>query len=163
MSIRARFVHTNLIAQAWRRLAEFYERVFGCVPVPPERDLSGKWLEDATGIPGARIRGVHLQLPGCGDQGPTLEVFQYNHAKEPQATALNRPGFAHIAFSVDDVDAARDAVVAVGGRTVGELVAVEIPGAGRIEFIYVADPEGNVIELQHWDHRDPHPSPTASR
>ena len=46
MTVDARFVHTNLVARDWRRLARFYERVFGCTPVPPERDLAGQWVED---------------------------------------------------------------------------------------------------------------------
>ncbi len=150
MPIRTRFVHTNLIAQDWRRLVQFYEQAFGCIPVPPERNLSGKWLDDGTGISGAEIHGIHLRLPGCGDEGPTLEVFQYNPQLEPQETEINRPGFAHIAFAVDNVEAARDAVISAGGRVVGDLVSVDIPTAGSITFVYVTDPEGNIIELQRW-------------
>jgi predicted enzyme related to lactoylglutathione lyase len=150
MALRARFVHTNLIARDWRRLAGFYERVFGCTPVPPERNLAGRWLEDATRVPGAEIHGIHLRLPDYGDQGPTLEIFQYNHQRERQGAAVNRPGFAHIAFAVDDVQAAQDAVIAEGGKSLGELVSVDIPGAGTVTFIYVMDPEGNIIELQRW-------------
>jgi len=149
MIVHARFVHTNIVAQDWRRLAGFYQQVFGCTPVPPERNLSGQWLEDATGIPGAEIQGIHLRLPGYGDNGPTLEILQYNDQREKQETAPNRPGFAHIAFAVDDIEAARDAVIAAGGGIVGKLVSVDIPGAGRITFVYVTDPEGNILELQH--------------
>lgn len=145
-----RFVHTNLVARDWRALARFYEQVFGCVPVLPERNLSGRWLEEGTGVPGAEIRGMHLRLPGCGEGGPTLEIFQYNRQEERQPPATNRPGFAHIAFAVDDVEAARDAVIAAGGSDVGRLVSVEIEGAGHITFVYVADPEGNIIELQRF-------------
>ena len=148
--IRARYAHTNLIARDWRRLAAFYERVFGCMPVPPERDLSGEWLEAGTGVPHARIQGVHLRLPGWGDEGPTLEIFQYNHLTDRGKPAVNRPGFAHVAFAVEDVEAARDEVLAAGGKAVGDLVSVEVPGAGRIVFAYVTDLEGNVIELQRW-------------
>jgi catechol 2,3-dioxygenase-like lactoylglutathione lyase family enzyme len=151
--MNARFVHTNLIAQDWRRLTQFYEQVFGCRRVPPERDLHGDWLEVATGVPGAQLRGVHLRLPGFGDGGPTLEIFQYNRQHAPLQTAVNRPGFGHIAFAVDDVPTARDAVLAAGGGTVGEVVSREIPGAGAITFAYVTDPEGNVIELQTWSAR----------
>jgi predicted enzyme related to lactoylglutathione lyase len=150
MTIRAKYVHTNLIAKDWKRLATFYERVFGCIPLLPERDLSGEWLEVATGVPQARIRGVHLRLPGYGDEGPTLEIFQYDRQMDPSNPAVNRPGFAHVAFAVDDVAAARDAVLAAGGGIVWDLVSVEIPGAGQITFAYVTDPEGNVIELQRW-------------
>jgi predicted enzyme related to lactoylglutathione lyase len=60
VTINARFVHTNLVARDWRRLARFYEQVFGCTPVPPERDLSGQWLEDATG------KVVSVEVAGVG-------------------------------------------------------------------------------------------------
>jgi len=152
MPIQARFTHTNLIAQDWKKLATFYEQVFGCIPMPPERDLAGQWLDDATQIPNARIRGMHLRLPGHGDTGPTLEIFQYNQEEERPNTAINRPGFGHIAFAVDDVQAAQVAVVAAGGGALGERVTVDISGAGHITFVYATDPEGNIIELQHWSH-----------
>lgn len=154
MSIQARFCHVNLIARDWERLAAFYEQVFGCTPVPPERCLEGQWLEDSTGVPGARIKGLHLRLPGYGAGGPTLEVFQYSPAQAPVTPAPNRPGLAHLAFAVDDVKAARAAVLAAGGGTIGEIVSVEIPGAGAITFAYVTDPEGNIIEIQRWAHED---------
>jgi len=59
----------------------------------------------------------------------------------------NRLGFGHIAFQVDDVAAARAAVVAGGGSMVGTIETVAIEGAGSITWTYVRDPEGNIIEL----------------
>jgi hypothetical protein len=56
-ALNAKYTHTNLVARDWRRLADFYQEVFGCVPVPPERHLSGRWLEAATSVPNAEIRG----------------------------------------------------------------------------------------------------------
>jgi len=146
----AKYVHTNLVAENWRKLARFYEEVFGCTPVPPERKLAGRWLEDGTGVAGAQIRGIHLRLPGYGEQGPTLEVFQYSPQEDRAETAVNRPGFAHLAFAVSDVRVAREAVIAAGGGTVGKVVTLEVAGAGKVTFAYVTDPEGNVVELQHW-------------
>ena len=86
--VQARYAHTNLIAQDWRALAEFYQRVFGCVPVPPERDLSGPIMEAGTGLPGAHLRGMHLRLPGYGDAGPTLEIFNYSALEQRPATRI---------------------------------------------------------------------------
>jgi predicted enzyme related to lactoylglutathione lyase len=150
MTIAARYVHTNLIARDWRALARFYQDVLGCVPVPPERDLSGTGMDAGTGIPGAHLRGMHLRLPGRGDDGPTLEVFTYDGLLERPPTAVNRPGFGHIAFSVEDVAWARDEVLAAGGKPVGEVVTVTLPGGAQVTWCYVNDPEGNVIELQSW-------------
>ena len=151
MTIQARYVHTNLVAKDWQKLAQFYKDVFGCIPVPPERDLAGPWVDALTAIPGVGIRGVHLRLPGHGTTGPTLEIFQYDPGHQGEDKTVNRPGFAHIAFEVDDVAAAGDAVLAGGGGSVGDLVSLEIPGAGTVTLIYARDPEGNILELQQWD------------
>jgi catechol 2,3-dioxygenase-like lactoylglutathione lyase family enzyme len=129
--IDARFGHVNLVARDWRPLATFYERVFGCVPVPPERDYSGRDLEAATGIPGVRLRGVHLRLPGGGPGGPTLEIYEYEPALPAHPPAANRPGFGHIAFAVPDVHAAREAVLAEGGGAVGEVVTLYLDTCGK--------------------------------
>jgi catechol 2,3-dioxygenase-like lactoylglutathione lyase family enzyme len=146
-----RYAHTNIVARDWERLAAFYERVFGCVPVGPTRDLAGTWLDQATGIPGVRIRGRHLRLPGHGAGGPTLEIFSYEPATPGGPASLpNRPGLGHLAFAVDDVDAACAAVVGAGGSLVGRAASGEVEGAGALRFAYVRDPEGNVIELQRW-------------
>jgi len=146
----ARFVHVSLVARDWRRLAAFYKRVFGCEQVGPERDLSGAWLEDGTGVPGAAIRGVHLRLPGAGSDGPTVEIFRYSELQEGSATSINRPGWAHIAFAVYDVAQARQEILEAGGGEVGEIVTLDVPGAGQVTFAYLTDPEGNIIELQQW-------------
>ena len=86
MAKKARYVHTNVVAHDWQALASFYQRVFGCSVVPPERHFSGAALEAGTAVAGARIDGVHLRLPGHGAAGPTLEVFSY--ARAPSESAL---------------------------------------------------------------------------
>ena len=145
-----KYGHTNLIAKDWKALARFYQEQFGCIPVPPERDFKGRDLERGTGIPGVELRGAHLRLPGHGAEGPTLEIFNYNILKEKPDVAVNRPGFGHIAFVVDDVPSAREAVLAVGGKPVGEVVTLTTATGSKVTWVYVTDPEGNVIELQSW-------------
>jgi catechol 2,3-dioxygenase-like lactoylglutathione lyase family enzyme len=115
-----------------------------------ERDLSGEKLEAGSGIPGAHLRGFHLRLPGYGDNGPTLEIFNYNSLEVRNKTAVNRPGFGHIAFSVDDVETAQKTVLKAGGKAVGEIVTIQLSPAAKVTWCYVTDPEGNIIELQSW-------------
>ena len=151
MPLAARYVHTNLVAADWRRLAEFYEQVFGCIPVPPARDHRGPWLDRLTGLSDARATGMHLRLPGCGADGPTLEIFQYDEGPSRLPTAANRPGFGHIAFAVPDVEDARRQVLQYGGGELGPPQTVDVPAAGRITVVYMTDPEGNIVELQRWE------------
>jgi predicted enzyme related to lactoylglutathione lyase len=146
----ARYVHTNIVAADWRRLVAFYTSVFGCELVPPQRDYAGSDLERGTGVPLAALQGAHLRLPGHGESGPTLEIYQYRKAEPRSRAAANRLGFAHIAFAVDDVATARDSVLAAGGGRVGEIVTLTTADGRRVTWCYVTDPEGNIVELQAW-------------
>lgn len=145
-----RYKHTNIIAKDWRALASFYQDVFDCVPVPPERDLSGSWLDKGTGVENAHLSGVHLRLPGYAGNGPTLEILQYSRNEPRPESIANREGITHIAFEVEDVEQSAKAVLDHGGRKIGEITSAEVDGIGLLTFVYVADPEGNIIELQSW-------------
>jgi catechol 2,3-dioxygenase-like lactoylglutathione lyase family enzyme len=131
-------------------LAHFYIDLFGCELVPPERDFAREKVEALTGLKDAHLRGVHLRLPGYGEAGPTLEIFNYNELAEKPIRAVNRPGFGHIAFAMDDVQMACAAVLAAGGSAVGEVVTLTTSTGGRVTCCYVTDPEGNILELQSW-------------
>lgn len=56
----------------------------------------------------------------------------------------------HIAFAVDDVEAARHEVLRAGGDSVGEVVTLQTTDGRRVTWCYVTDPEGNIVELQSW-------------
>ena len=145
-----KFVHTNLIAKDWKKLAKFYMDVFECEPTRPERDLSGEWIDKMTGIPGVGIKGIHLKLPGF-ENGPTLEIFEYNvTSKTAKNPLINDPGFGHIAFHVSNVEETIDRLITNGGALYGELIEKEIKGIGIIKALYAKDPEGNIIEIQNW-------------
>jgi catechol 2,3-dioxygenase-like lactoylglutathione lyase family enzyme len=144
------FGHVNIIARDWERLSRFYQDVFDCVPVPPKRNLSGAWLDSGTGISNAHLQGEHLRLPGFGDEGPTLEIFTYSQMLEKPEPTANRLGIGHLAFQVPDVQAKLDRVLAHGGKACGKVVSNPVHGKGTITFVYAADPEGNLIELQSW-------------
>ncbi|MBI9048145.1 MAG: VOC family protein [Anaerolineaceae bacterium] len=147
MSIR--YTHTNIIAKDWRSLAEFYVQVFGCKLVLPERDLSGKWIDRLTNFDGCSIKGAHLELPGY-EMGPTLEIFSY----DPEDTAdaaktINRLGYGHLAFHVDDVQAMLNKLLENGGSQYGDLVSQRYADGSLLTVVYACDPEGNIVELQN--------------
>ena len=155
MPIQAKYVHTNLTGRDWRTLARFYCDVFGCVPKPPERDLRGPWLDRLTALDDAHLTGVHLVLPGYGHDGPTLEIFSYDKMTTSSAPVVNESGFGHLAFAVDDVQAALAAVRQHGGGVVGDINTTLVPGVGTLQVVYARDPEGNILELQTWSPTTP--------
>ena len=145
-----RFAHTNLVADDWEKIVAFYCDVFDCEAVGAERDHHGPYVEALTGLKGARIVGVHLRLPGFGEHGPRLEVFQYAENAPPPSRAANLPGFSHIAFQVDDIVKKRQEVLFHGGAELGQIQTIDIPEADRLTLDYLTDPEGIIIELQKW-------------
>ena len=146
-----RYIHTNIIAKDWRKLSAFYQDVFDCVPVHPEKKLSGNWLEHGTGVQKASLEGIHLKLPGYGDKGPTLEIFQYSEMiDKPKPPQANREGYGHLAFQVDDVERILKRIINYGGQPIGVITKHEVAEVGLLTFVYVIDPESNIIELQNW-------------
>lgn len=145
------YTHTNIVSRDWKELSEFYQEVFKCTPIPPQRDLSGDWLSRGTGVLNAHLKGVHLRLPGYGEKGPSLEIYEYAELEPNLYPVANRVGFGHIAFHVDDVQYIYDQVIANGGKAIGEVTVKEVSEVGVLTFVYMRDPEGNIIEIQNWN------------
>jgi len=83
--------------------------------------------------------------------GDTAEAAKANPAAQvvimPKADTDGKDSIAHIIFDVTDIKTVVEAVKAAGGTVVREPVAF---GDTGIVFCFVADPEGNQIELlQH--------------
>ena len=146
------FAHTNIITDNWKELAKFYIDVFECQPIFPERDLMGEWLDKATTIADAHLKGIHLALPCYDGKLPTLEIFQYDSNISCGVPETNRKGFGHIAFRVDNVEFFLEKLLSAGGTAVGDLVKTEVKGAGMQTFVYARDIDGNIIEIQSWEH-----------
>jgi glyoxylase I family protein len=84
------------------------------------------------------VNGYRLELlhrPGSAADKPA----------NPGEAAL-REGYGHMAFDVTDLDTAYDRAVARGARPVMPPGASPEPG---VRMAFVADPEGNLIELLH--------------
>jgi predicted enzyme related to lactoylglutathione lyase len=118
MLLKIKYVHTNIVAKNWEKLADFYIEVFGCSVVPPVRNYKGKDLESAVNIKNVTLNGVHLRLPDYNKTGPTLEIFSYTPPLKKQNRKVNTPGITHLAFEVSDVKLAYKKVIANGGKKV---------------------------------------------
>ena len=146
----AEYGHTNLIARDWRSLSSFYQRVFGCDPVPPERDYSGPALEAGTGVKGSTVKGVHLRLPGHGPNGPALEISCTALPPTHCARRSTAPASGVSQSRYTDVRDAHREVLDAGGSALGEIVRLQTATGTRVTWCYVRDSEGDIIELQSW-------------
>lgn len=94
-----------------------------------EQGLRGAFLISSTGL------ALEL-LERCGsvDPGPAAD----------QPASLLRRGYGHICLRVDDVDAQHARLVAAGGM---ERMSPRTSPEAGVRMSFVADPEGNFIEL----------------
>lgn len=145
-----KFAHTNIVSTNWEELAGFYIKTFNCKVVPPIRKQSGEWLEKGTGLENAKLEGAHLLLPGYGENGPTLEIYQYENIEQQDSISPNKRGFGHIAFEVESVEIVLGNLEKNGGKPFGKITKKVVKNVGEITFVYARDPEGNLIELQSW-------------
>jgi catechol 2,3-dioxygenase-like lactoylglutathione lyase family enzyme len=79
-----------------------------------------------------------------GFDGGALELFEFVGPDMPDwARRRDERRLPHLAMRVDDVDAALERVERAGGRRLWPAPR----SAGGIGNVYVADPDGNVLEL----------------
>jgi glyoxylase I family protein len=143
--IVARLDHAGLAVTGLEAAAAWYCDVFGLVPELALKvdaiDLSIEMLIHPSF--GYRIELLHR--PATGDAHPG------GRPANPAEAAL-RAGYGHVAFDVADLGAAWDRAVARGARPVMPPCPAPEPG---VRMAFVADPEGNLIELLHRPGRQP--------
>ena len=97
-----------------------------------------------TGVEGADTMIAFLKAPGH-----TLELIEYR-APAGKGTVRSRPcdtGFAHVAFNVDDAEAAVAAVGRYGVKPISPPVTIDQgPNRGR-KVVYVRDWDGVTLEF----------------
>lgn len=82
-------------------------------------------------------------------EGCILEIFEYAEREDRPTPSANRVGLNHIAFEVPDICEAAGAIVEAGGEELGEIIEFEFPDGSRVvTFVYLRDPEGNLIDLK---------------
>lgn len=79
--------------------------------------------------------------------GLFLEIFQYKSFQDRSLPAVNQPGYGHISFVVEDIGATFEKIVEAGGALLGEIADFGTDEA-PFHFVYLRDPEGNIIELE---------------
>ncbi|KWR72404.1 VOC family protein [Arthrobacter sp. W1] len=118
-------------------------------------DLDGmlRWYADAFGmtcsdtfdVPALQLRGAFLNHPN----GLTLELIERvgsigQTPANDQAESLLRRGYAHLCLAVEDVDRTHGWLLTCGAQE--KMAPCPSPEPG-VRMSFLADPEGNFIEL----------------
>ena len=133
---------------------QFYSEAFGASvlyrlgPIDAEdlpRDASGRdWMETHVGVPGARLTLAMLQL----SPNLKLQLVQYDKPEGRREGPLRNCDYGghHIAFLVDDVDAAVAWLSQRGCKALQTIMIDAGPLAGK-KNVYVQDPWGHQLEI----------------
>jgi lactoylglutathione lyase len=131
----ARLDHVGLAVADLAAARSWYCEVFG---LAPELTLRVDAINLSIEMLIHPVHGYRLELlhrPGSAADKPA----------SPGEAAL-REGYGHMAFDVTDLDAAYDRAVARGAKSVMPPGPSPEPG---VRMAWVADPEGNLVELLH--------------
>jgi glyoxylase I family protein len=135
--------HTGITVSNLARALAFWRDVLG-FEFSHRTHQTGELASEITGVPGAEI--LLAVLKGYGHK---IELLEYRAPSNRRHNEL-RPcdvGSAHVAFTVDNLDAMLNAIAASGWRTAGKPQTLRSgPNAGK-RVIYVRDPDGTTIEF----------------
>ena len=140
--------HIGLTVPDLAEAEGFFTGVLGCEKATsfgPFKDDQGNFMQDLLDVdPRAVIETISLLR--CGN-GSNIELFKYTAPDQKTVTARNSDiGGHHIAFYVDDIDAAAAYLKAQNIRTLmGPLPVNEGPAAGQ-SILYFFAPWGLQLE-----------------
>jgi len=132
--------HTGLSVENLNQALSFYRQSFGFSPVFEAMDMSDL-IENLTGV-----KGLRADLVQCRSSisGQVLELIKFRNIPDSADQRLPiRPGRAHTAFLVPQLEQAVEAVIASGGELFGSITEFS---EGRAAYLW--DGAGNAIELE---------------
>ncbi len=136
-----RMDHVGIVVEDLAAATEFFVELG--LEVQGEGEVEDQMVDRIVGLEGVHSELVMLQTQ---DGQRRLELVKF-HSPVPQGGDARAPanalGIRHLAFVVDDVDAAVAGLLARGTELVGEVVSY----GNSYRLCYVRGPEGIIVEL----------------
>lgn len=135
--------HTGFTVSDLETSLAFWRDVLG-FELSHRAHQTGLLAEEITGVKGAEIVLAVVRAPGH-----KIELLQYLAPFERTKISAQPGdvGFAHIALSVDNLDAVLERIASHGWKTAGAPQTLTVgPNAGK-RVVYVRDPDGTTIEF----------------
>jgi len=135
--------HTSFTVSSLDRTLPFFLECL-CFKLVSRAPRDPEIIRQVTGVEGADMEIAFVSGHGC-----TVELIEYK-APADRGKVEARPcdtGFAHIAFNVDDAEAAVAAAARHGVRAINPPVAINAgPNRGR-KVVYCRDADGITFEF----------------
>lgn len=149
--MRACLHHTGLVVSDRDRAVAFYRDALG-LSVVAEYERRGAAIDAVVGYADTHLRSALLS----SGADHLLELIQYVAPAPAERPTTERRvlGAGHVAVLVDDIEAAREAVVAHGGALLNPPAQL----APRRIVCYLQDLDGNWLELIQVEETAPAPS-----
>jgi catechol 2,3-dioxygenase-like lactoylglutathione lyase family enzyme len=135
--------HTSFTVSDLDRSLAFFRDALG-FEVSSKGPRSPSLIQAITGVEGAEVLIAYVRGPGH-----SIELIQYI---KPETRSSVRPqpcdtGFSHIAYDVDDIDAAIQAARDHSVEPIGPVVAIDQGPNRGSRVAYLRDPDGITIEF----------------
>jgi len=135
--------HTSFTVSDIDRSLAFFRDALG-FEVTSKGPRSPSLIQAITGVEGAEVLIAYVRGPGH-----SIELIQYI---KPETRSSVRPqpcdtGFSHIAYDVDDIDAAIQAARDHSVEPIGPVVAIDQGPNRGSRVAYLRDPDGITIEF----------------
>jgi catechol 2,3-dioxygenase-like lactoylglutathione lyase family enzyme len=125
-------------------------RFFGLLGFEEDKSvvISGEPFATYMGVDGIEADHVTLVVPGASPRYE-VQLLRYRHPEvlaDPNISRLDKLGFNHICFAVDDAEAMVERLQSRGVEVRGEL-----EGFHNRRLFFLSGPEGITVELAQWN------------
>lgn len=107
--------------------------------------ITGGVMETYMGVPGIEADHVTLAIENPHTEVQLLHYRNPPVVEDPNIGKLNKVGFNHICFSVDDLEGELARLTAAGVKLRNSMMDFH-----RRKLVFLEGPEGVVVELAEW-------------
>lgn len=140
--------HVGITVPDMDKAIAFYQDVLG-LSVIGDYTIEGEEISDMVQVPGAKMRSVFLRNQN-DRHGTPIELLHFSEPIDPGGQpyeGVTHNGITEIAFWVEDMDAAYDALRNHGVEFYSRPHTLKLDGAGAVKVVYCKDPFGTTLEL----------------
>jgi catechol 2,3-dioxygenase-like lactoylglutathione lyase family enzyme len=141
--------HFSFTVSDLDRSIDFYCRLLG-MQLRLCQDQNNEYTRKLVAYPDANLRVAQISMPNLsiGPSGHVLELVQFLHPiLPPNPPGTGHPNSAHMAFTVEDIHAEYNRLLAAGVKFRSEPIPITAGVNKGGATVYFLDPDGVTLEL----------------